>query len=208
MHCLPASLSCFRVFVILYVLLHPPYTRMVTAGTRCRTASMIRPDNALNSWPKMAYSKIWITKTREHEKDKRTERVLHYDDPLFARFPFVLSCFRDPLCITPSTFNSNSTWRNAVPYCFDDPTCQRLEFMAHDGLLEDWIAKTREHEKDKRIVHHDDPLFARFLFVLSCFRDPFVFLHPPYTRTVPSGTRPWGAEFFVRTPVRFGITAC
>ena len=109
-------LSCFRDP---FVFLHPPYTRTAPARSRCRTASMIRPDNALNSWPMIVSSKIWITKTREHEKDKR---IVHRDNSLLARFPFVLSCFRDPLCITPSTFNSNSTWRNVMPYCFDDPT--------------------------------------------------------------------------------------
>jgi len=56
-------------------------------------------------------SKIGITKTREREKDKR---ILQYDNPSFARFPFVFSRFRDPFCIPPSTFNSNGTNRKAV----------------------------------------------------------------------------------------------
>jgi len=150
---------------------------------------MIRPDNALNSWPKMVSSKIWITKTREHEKDKR---IVHHDDPLFARFLFVLSCFRDPFVFLHLPYTRMAPARTR---------CHTASMIRPDNASNSWpmivsskiwITKTREHEKDKRterILHYDNPVFARFPFVLSCFRDPFVLLHPPYTRTAPARTR-------------------
>ena len=164
MHCLPVSLSCFRVFVILYVLLHPPHTRIAPSGTRCRTASMIRPDNASKLLPMIGSSKIWITKTRKHEKDKR---IVHHDDPLFARFLFVLSCFRDPFVLLhpPHTRIAPSGTRcHTVSMMRPDNASNSWPMIVSSKI---WITKARKHEKDKRIVHYDNPVFARFPFVLS-----------------------------------------